>query len=206
MNLPELTYRYYKKLNADTCYIVLHGGGAGIDSSFIQKTASGLEKLGSSVLAFNFKYREREDDRSSGPELQEEQDTLEHVIAAIRKDGHKNIVIVAKSLGAITASYLWKNKPEVLEGCKIAVMGYCVDDVLMDNIKDSLLVVVQGEHDKFSTPENLQKVFKGLGIDAPVYGVDDADHSYRNTNGEPQYEDKAVSILVSELSLHVSQL
>lgn len=79
--MQGLTYKYYRKNETKTVYIILHGGGAvGVETDFISSIFDAIAATKNSVLCFNFPYCERGEESSSGPELKEEVDALKQVV------------------------------------------------------------------------------------------------------------------------------
>jgi predicted alpha/beta-hydrolase family hydrolase len=192
MNLDNVTYKFYHKQASNRVLVVLHGSGTeGVESSFIAKVIEALTKTGNSVFGFNFPYCERGDESSSGPELTEEVEALKRVINQLHGNGYK-VTIVAKSLGGIVASFYLEQNPS--DEIELIVLGYVVGDVKTQAVHNNLKAVIQGENDRFG---GIDAVKNELGdIPAKIIAIPSADHSYRNDQKEPIYQDNAIQELL----------
>lgn len=194
----ELSYKYYRKLNSKTVYLVLHGGGPeGIETPFISNVINSLTTKGDSVFGFNFPYCERGEENSSGEELTEETAALEDVVQYLRSEGYEKIVIVAKSLGGITTSYWLEQHPA--SDVEVVVLGYVLGSVKTATLANNLRAVIQGENDRFGNAAAVEEELAASSISANVIEVPQADHSYRNTDKEPLYQDQAIELLLQAL-------
>ncbi|HSX33502.1 MAG TPA: alpha/beta fold hydrolase [Candidatus Saccharimonadales bacterium] len=197
--LPDLSYKYYQKRNAKTVYLVLHGGGPeGIETPFISNIINALTDTGNSVFGFNFPYCERGEESSSGEELTEEIAALDKVVQFLRSEGYEKIVIVAKSLGGITTSYWLAQHAE--ENVEVVVLGYVIGSVKTEALQGKLRLVIQGENDRFGNAEAVKEELAGHGVEAATIEVPKADHSYRNEQKEPAYQDAAIKLLGQKLA------
>ncbi len=196
--LQDLSYKYYRNLNSKTVYLVLHGGGPeGIETPFISNIINALTAIGSSVLGFNFPYCERGEEDSSGEELTEETAALDKVVQFLRGEGYEKIIIVAKSLGGITTSYWLEQHAD--ENVKVVVLGYVIGSVKTEALQDKLRLVIQGENDRFGNAQAVKDELAKHTIEADVVEVPKADHSYRNEQKEPVYQDTTIELLVQKL-------
>jgi predicted alpha/beta-hydrolase family hydrolase len=197
--LQDLSYKYYHKRGSKAVYLVLHGGGPeGIETPFIANIINRLAESGSSVLGFNFPYCERGEEKSSGEALSEETAALDMVVEFLRGEGYEKIVIVAKSLGGITTSY-WLEQHKASD-IQVVVLGYVIGSVKTGALKDMLHLVIQGENDRFGNGEAVSAELANAGVSATVLEIPQADHSYRNEQKEPVYQDEAIGVLVRHLT------
>jgi predicted alpha/beta-hydrolase family hydrolase len=197
--VQDLSYKYYHKKGAKTAYLVLHGGGPdGVESPFISSIVESLAKTGNSVLGFNFPYCERGEENSSGPELAEEIDALTTAVGFLKAEGYEKIIIVAKSLGNIITSF-WLEK-DVGENVSIVVLGYVIGSVKTEALKGKLRVVIQGEIDRFGNAQTVKDELAAHNVEAKVVEIPKADHSYRNAQKEPVYQDQAIGLLIQKLN------
>ncbi|PID32204.1 hypothetical protein CR970_01680 [Candidatus Saccharibacteria bacterium] len=195
---PDLTYKYYRKLNAKTVYLVLHGGGSrGVETPFISNVINALTGTGDSVFGFNFPYCERGEEVSSGEALTEETAALNKAVQFLRSEGHEKIIIVAKSLGGITTSYWLEQHPD--ENVELVVLGYVIGSVKTEALLGKLRLVIQGENDRFGDAEAVRAELAEHGVIADAVEVPRADHSYRNEQKEPVYQGEAIKLLVQKL-------
>ena len=197
--MQDLSYKYYHKKGAKTVYLVLHGGGPeGVESPFISNVIESLTKTGNSVLGFNFPYCERGEENSSGPELTEEIDALTTAIDFLKSEGYEKIVIVAKSLGNIITSFWLEKHPDA--NVEVVVLGYVIGSVKTVSLKGKLKLVIQGANDRFGNAEAVKNELTENSVEAEVVELANADHSYRNEQKEPIYQDQAIELLVQKLS------
>jgi predicted alpha/beta-hydrolase family hydrolase len=198
--LKNLSYKYYHKLNNETVYLVLHGGGPeGIETDFISKIINSIATTKNSVIGINFPYCERGQEESSGKELLEETKALNDTIKFLESEGYKKIVIVTKSLGAIVASYwLDEYKPNA-PNMEVVILGYVIGAVKTKQLNGHLKLVIQGENDRFGNSDVVNKELSKYKISAKVVEVPSADHSYRNERKEPVYQSAAIELMIKEL-------
>lgn len=193
--LYNLSYKYYHKRDAKTVYLVLHGGGpVGIETPFIANIINALIGQGNSVLGFNFPYCERGEENASGSELTEEVATLDSVVQFLRSEGYEEIVIVAKSLGGIIASYWLAEHPN--ETAEVVILGYVIGSVRTKALQGKLRLAIQGENDRFGNADAVKEELAKYTVEADVAEVYKADHSYRNEQKEPIFQDKAIEELL----------
>jgi predicted alpha/beta-hydrolase family hydrolase len=186
--LQDLSYKYYHKQGSKTVYLVLHGGGTGgIETPFVSSIMNVLTATGNSVFGFNFPYCERGEDNSSGPELAEETAALTGIVQYLRSEGYEKITIVSKSLGGIVASYwLAQNKADDI---KVVVLGYVIGSVKTEALQRRLDLVIQGENDRFGNAQDVKDELAKYDVAAKIVEVSKADHSYRNEQKEPVYQE-----------------
>lgn len=196
--LQNLSYKYYRKLSSKTAYLVLHGGGPeGIETTFISNIINTLSTTGSSVLGFNFPYCERGEENSSGEELAEETAALDKVVEFLRGEGYERIVIVAKSLGGITTSFWLEQHTD--RDVEVVVLGYVIGSVRTEALQGKLRLVIQGENDRFGNATSVSEELAKYDISADILEIPKADHSYRNEQKEPAYQEQAINLLLQAL-------
>ncbi|HSX15810.1 MAG TPA: alpha/beta family hydrolase [Candidatus Saccharimonadales bacterium] len=197
--MQDLSYKYYHKRGAKTVYLVLHGGGPeGVESSFISNIIHSLTSTGNSVLGFNFPYCERGEENSSGPGLTEEVTTLNTAVEFLKSEGYERIVIVAKSLGNIITSFWLAQHPD--SAVEVTVLGYVIGSVKTEALKGKVRVIIQGENDRFGNAQAVKDELATHSVEAKVVEMPQADHSYRNEQKEPAYQDQAIELLIQNLS------
>jgi predicted alpha/beta-hydrolase family hydrolase len=189
MKYPKFILHNFNTQNA---YLIMHGGSKGIESEFLQKLIDKSASSNTTTLAFNFPYLDRGEESSSGPELIEELETMHTMVQMLADLGVKNITIIAKSLGGIVASYYLNSKLRSNNiSFSLIIMGFVIPDVRLPLEVDKL-IVIQGAEDKFG---NIQKVREFLSEPHPnssLISVEGADHSYRDPEKNPIYEDEAI--------------
>jgi len=194
MNLPNFKYFYNNR--AKNLDVVLHGGSQGMDSGLINKIIEASRKNGNSVVAFNFPYIERGEEKSSGPELIEETDALQSVLNFCQADKFESIRLIGKSLGGVVAGhYLKKLDPNQLDKFSLIIFGYDIGYIDLKTFPGKI-VIIQGDKDKFGDVEAVKNDMKGAVSKDIVYlSVKGADHSYRvPETKEPIYENEAVKL------------
>ena len=191
----DLTYKHYHKNGDKNACLVLHGGGtAGIESPFISAIVTAIADSRRSVFAFNMPYCEREDESTSAG-LKEEVEALGSVLDYLRAAGHERITVIAKSLGAIITSFYLEQIPS--PDLTAVVLGYVIGDVKTPAVVPNLKLVIQGEKDLFGDG---RAVRAEIGASpAEIIEVPDADHSYRNTDGQPEYQRAVIRMLLEKI-------
>lgn len=190
--MQELTYKYYRKKGTKVVYMILHGGGpVGVETDFISSIFDAIAATKNSVLCFNFPYCERGEEASSGPELKEEINALKRAVDFAYLEGFSKIIIVAKSLGSIIASYYLEQYPD--SQIELLVLGYIPSETKQRAISNNLKLVIQGTNDRFASPIEVKK---NVGSLVEVIEIIDADHSYRNSKKEPVYQETAIKELI----------
>ena len=190
--MQELTYKYYRKRGAKIVYMILHGGGpVGVETDFISSIFDAIAVTKNSVLCFNFPYCEREEEASSGPELKEEMNALKQAVDFAYLEGFSKIIIVAKSLGGIIASFYLEQYPD--SQIELLILGYIPSEIKQRAISNNLKLVIQGTNDRFASPIEVKK---NVGSLVEVIEIIDADHSYRNSKKEPIYQETAIKELM----------
>jgi predicted alpha/beta-hydrolase family hydrolase len=194
----QVTYKYYRKLQSKTVYLVLHGGGPeGVESPFISNVINALSTTSTSVFGFNFPYCERGEENSSGEELTEEAAALDKAVQFLRGEDYEKIVIVAKSLGGITTSYWLKQHAD--EDVEVVILGYVIGSIKTEALQGKLHLVIQGENDRFGNAAAVKEELIKHNVEAKVLQIPKADHSYRNEQKEPVYQEEAIKTLLQAL-------
>lgn len=185
----------FKVQNSDTLDILLHGSSGGMNYSLMQKIADVCTKQGHSVANFNFSYFERGDEQSSGPELREEIETLQSVLNQCKAKEYKHIRLIGKSLGAIIASYYLKLLPKGEQSkYAVVVFGYVTGNIDLKGFEGKI-DIIQGEKDKFGNMEVVKNDLKdAISKNINYFEIKNADHSYRNVQKEPVFEDETIDI------------
>ncbi len=191
----NLTYKYYRKINDRQVFLVLHGGGvAGIESPFISKIITEFADSKKSVLGFNMPYCERGEESTSN-NLIEETEALKSAIEYLRTEGYGRITVIGKSLGSIIASYyLEQNEAPDVE---VITLGYVIGSVKTPVITPYLKLVIQGENDRFGNMEAVKKEINNPQIS--IIEIPKADHSYRDINKNPIYQEEVIKILLNNI-------
>lgn len=194
MSLPN--FKYFHNNKAKTLDVVLHGGSQGMDSSLINKIVDASRKKSNSVVAFNFPYIERGEEKSSGPELTEEINALQSVLNYCQYDNFETIRLIGKSLGGVvTGHFLKKIDSEQLVKFSLMIFGYDIGYIDLKGFPGKI-VIIQGSRDKFGDIKAVKNDLSGaISKNITYISIEGADHSYRNPETrEPVYEDEAVKL------------
>jgi len=168
-----------------------------MNSSFLEKVIASCRNKGYSVLALNFPYFDRGEEKSSGPGLKEELSVLGEAMKFVKANDYGHVRFVAKSLGAIVASYFLRNLPKDKRNkYSIVVLGYVTGSIDLKRFYGNISII-QGEKDKFGGIDKVKRDLKNAASgNISYFGIKGADHSYRDPKTkEPIYEDKAIEIL-----------
>jgi hypothetical protein len=82
----------------------------------------------------------------------------------------------------------------------VVVLGYVLGSVKTEALGSKLRLVIQGENDRFGGAQTVKDDLAKHGIKARVIEVPKADHSYRNEQKEPVYQDDAITIILEQLN------
>lgn len=190
------SFKFFYNNRANTLDVVLHGSSQGMDSLFINKVVEASRNIGNSVVALNFPFFDRGEEKSSGPELIEELETLQIVLDECKSETYEHVRLIGKSLGGVIAGmYLSKKNKSDLNKFELIIFGY---DIGYINIKSfpGKIRIVQGSKDKFGDIEAVKKDMVGsVSTNIEYLTIEGADHSYRvPETKEPIFEDQAVSL------------
>lgn len=187
--------KYISNSKSDTLDVLLHGGAGGMEQTLMKKLFDACVGLDHSVVSFNFPFFERGDEHSSGPELKEEIETLKYVLSHCGADKYKHVRLIGKSLGGIIiGKFLSQLEEDKQSKYSVIVFGYVTGDVDLKQF-NGRISIIQGQKDKYGGIEIVEKDMEGsLSKDVHLYQIVDGDHSYRNEEKEPVYEDEAIEI------------
>lgn len=188
--------KYIQNKKSKILDVLLHGAGGGMEHSNMKKVFGVCVSQGHSVVNFNFPFFVRGEERSSGPDLKEETETLQEILNKCGADKYKHIRLIGKSLGAIIAAKYLSSLPDS-EQRKYSVVIFGYDTGMIDiSTFPGKIFIIQGEKDRFGDIKTVKKDLKGSASeDIEYYEIKDADHSYRDPETkEPIYEDKAIKV------------
>ena len=184
--------RYPAASGPSSSFVLLaHGAGAGQESPFMVKAATGLATRGIDAATFNFPYMER---RSKVPNPAPQLEACyRSAIAAIRANGWlegRQLVIGGKSLGGRMASHVAASgdSPHPIAG--LVFLGYPLHPPgNPDRVRSAHLpaiaapmLFVQGERDAFGTPAEIEPLLPTLRVPATIHRVAGGDHSFTRAN------------------------
>lgn len=198
MSYPTFLHNHLP--TAESANIILHGGSNGIESDFIRKVFASSIENGFTTIAFNFPYKDRGEENSSGDQLLEEVDVLVQMIARLKADGFTRIALIGKSLGGIVASFYLNSDGRDSEiEFRLGILGFVTDSVKLP-LEVERLVIVQGENDRFGNAQVVKDKLLESGMsEYIVHEISGADHSYRDSDRNPTHEDQALKMLFAEL-------
>lgn len=191
MKLPN--FKFYFNNKAKIIDVVLHGSSQGMDSPFIGKIMDKSKTIGHSVVALNFPYFDRGEDKSSGPELIEEIDALQNILEICKADDYEHVNLIGKSLGGVIAGMYVKNNKVDSKKYSLTIFGYDIGYIDLKTFPGSIKII-QGSKDKFGDIEDVKKDMMGsISTDTKYLTIEGADHSYRvPETKDPVYEDEAI--------------
>lgn len=200
--IENLEFEYHKSSAKKAAYLLLHGIRGGIHEAYTQALFTKLKSRDDTVLAINFPYLSRGEDRNGISVLTEEMQTLQTAYDFLKSADKTPIHIIGKSFGGIVASH-WLSENRRIEDIDVSIMGYVPGEgnVLTEALRGRLRVVIQGEHDKYASPAQVRAELSAHQIEADVIEITNADHSYRdisNTNlAEYAFQDIAINELLN---------
>ena len=77
---------------------------------------------------------------------------------------------------------------------KITLLGYLLEFTKLDPTKPLVIDIIQGSNDKYGSIENVKKVIRGCS-NITLKVIENGDHSYRDNNKNPVYQDLAIELL-----------
>jgi dienelactone hydrolase len=190
------TYTHHNKLNCNTLFVILHGGGAGIGDPFLGKIYNRIISANQSYIAIQMSFIDRGESSSSGVETLREIQEVQTVLDQINLSNYTDIDFIGKSLGGLVLQRFITQSP-VFNTSKtnLTILGYLVGDVDVSEFKGNLHII-QGENDPYGTPEAVQKdLDDSLSTSVKIDIIPNGDHSYRNDKKEPIYQDEAVELI-----------
>lgn len=177
--------------------ILTHGASEGIENSFIQNIIHKFTAQKVSVLALQMPFKDRGENSSSGPELLEELEVVKQAMKLVNLFEYESIDFVGKSLGGIIFSKFLNSQDTNFQAkTSLTVLGYIYGDVEINNYIGKVNII-QGENDKYGSKQDIEKDLDScISNDKSLLIIPNADHSYRNENKEPIYQDSVVDLLV----------
>jgi predicted alpha/beta-hydrolase family hydrolase len=153
-------------------YLLLHGIRGGIHETYMQALSNKLISRDDTVLSLNFPYMSRGEERKGISTLNEEMFALQTAYDFLKKEGKIPIHIIGKSFGGIVASH-WFSQNSDSEDIDLSIMGYVPGEgnVLPDALRGRLRVVVQGEHDRYASPDDVRTELVAYQIEADVIEI-----------------------------------
>lgn len=204
VSMEKLEFEYHNSSAHKAAYLLLHGIRGGIHEEYTQALLTRLKSRDETVLAINFPYMSRGDDRNGVTNVDEEMKALQTAYDFLKSADKTPIHIIGKSFGAIVASH-WFAQNIDDKDADVSIMGYVTgeDNIFTEALRGRLKVVVQGDHDKYASPAEVRADLAAHQIDADVIDIPNADHSYRNINSSNLAEYAFQHIAINELLKHI---
>lgn len=199
--IESLEFEYHDSSSKSAAYLLLHGIHGGIHEAYMQALFNKLQSRDDTVLAINFPYMSRREERKGMSALNEEMYALQTAYDFLKSAGKTPIHIIGKSFGGIVASN-WLLENRDIDDIDLSIMGYVPGEgnVLPDALRGRLRVVVQGDHDRYATPNQVRAELAEHQIEADVIEITNADHSYRDISSDNQseyaFQDQAIDELL----------
>lgn len=201
--INDLEYEYYRHPANNTAFMLLHGVRGGIDEAYILTTYAGLKERNDTVLALNFPYMTRKEERTAIT-FDEELLTIQIGYDFLKSNGIEKVHMIGKSMGGIVMSH-WLNSHPSVTDVSASIMGYIPGpgNMITPALKGRLQVVVQGEYDRYASPEEIRSELLAHEVNGEVITIPNADHSYRDTvaTNPPPYAHQGAAI--AKLLQHV---
>jgi predicted alpha/beta-hydrolase family hydrolase len=169
---------------ARACFVLAHGAGAGMTHPFMETVAAGLGERGIATLRYQFPYMENGSRRPDPPAVAQAA-----VRAAVAEAGRRcpglPLIAGGKSFGGRMTSQAQANTP--LEGVHgLAFLGFPLHPAgkpssdRARHLTDVQLpmLFVQGTRDTLAELRLLEPMVNGLGPQASLHLVKEADHSF----------------------------
>jgi predicted alpha/beta-hydrolase family hydrolase len=183
---------YHHAQNSHDGLLILHGGSAGVESSFVQKVFEEGSKTNQNILAYDFPYKVAgAKEPSEG--FEDEVPTIVAAIDRLRNDGVTNLHIVAKSVGSAILSSALNRYPD-LQISRVTIMGLPIGLTKLEPFATKKLHVVHGEFDRFGNIDAVRAELAKAEVSAEVDEIKGATHSFRDqaTDTQPIYEAEAI--------------
>jgi hypothetical protein len=193
-----MSYKYICN-NNNTLYLVLPGASLNTSTGIMKHIIDRLEIRKEDILAINYPFQDRLENKSSGEKLLEEQHEIILGLDSVSNLDKKwdKIVVIAKSIsGAVVSRLLFTLIKKYTDRIDLYILGCLLNDVTLDNITYlNKFVILQGELDPFGSPSQVKEKFNN----ANVITIPNADHSYRNSEKQPIYEPIVINLLFREM-------
>jgi predicted alpha/beta-hydrolase family hydrolase len=169
---------------AQACFVLAHGAGAGMTHHFMEAAATGLAARGIATLRYQFPYMEKGSKRPDPPAVAHA--TVRAAVAeAVRACPGLSLIAGGKSFGARMTSQAQAKMP-LANVRGLAFFGFPLHPAgkpasdRADHLADVHvpMLFLQGAKDKLAEPNLLKPVVERLGATAALHLVEGADHSF----------------------------
>jgi predicted alpha/beta-hydrolase family hydrolase len=195
--MKDYTYSYNQKSNSEELVVIVHGGGEGIESDFIQKIKNVYKQH--STLLIQMPFFDRGEEGTSTKTFDEEIKTFEDIFSTINIDQFNKISFIGKSIGGhVLLKYIYKHYFEIQKfNPSIQILGVLVDLIKLELDKPLKIRFIQGTNDKYGSIEDVIKLIKSSqSPDISLLRIEGGDHSYRDSNKKPIFQDVVIDNLV----------
>ena len=191
--------------NARACYVVAHGSGKGMRHTFFKTLADGLAEH--EVASFRFQFPYMEYGRDQRDSTQVAQATLRAAVAEARRLV-PNLLLIAggKSFGAQVTAEAQADSP--LEGVRgLIFLGFPLHSPKRPSAEragpllhvDLPMLFLQGERDKFASPDYLRPLVDQLKPRATLKLFEGAAHSFHVPAKSGSADDEVMNDLLNTL-------
>ncbi len=193
--MKSYTYSYNQISNSTKLTVIIHGGGEGIESTFIQKIKNKFKT--NSTLLIQMPFIDRGEEGTSTKTFDEEIKEIKDIIDSIDKSSIKSIKFIGKSIGAlVTLNYIYQNYLELSNyNIDLTMLGYLVELTKIDYSKPFKIKIIQGDNDKYGKIEDINNIIQDSKLLIELLTIPNADHSYRDFNKNPIYQDLAIDLI-----------
>jgi len=168
-------------------FIFAHGAGAGMDSDFMTRVATGLAERGIRVIRFEFPYMQKQRDTGKRRPPDRQPKLTDHFKQIIEQVNLSRVVIGGKSMGGRMATVLASEK--VYDG--VVVLGYPFhalgkpEKVRMDHFQtlESPVLICQGERDSMGSRADTAQYRLPDNIEIDWFADGDHDLKPRKASG-----------------------
>ncbi len=187
-------------VDADLTVLLSHGAGAGMDTPAMDTIALGLADNGYRVVRFEFPYMQRI--RAEGTRRPPDRQPVltAHLREEIRACGVETsrLILAGRSMGGRMSSLV----ADEYEVAGLVCLGYPFhppgkpERLRTEHLEDitTPTLILQGERDKFGSPEEVEQYRLSRAID--VFWIPDGDHSFkpRKKSGHTEQSNLALAI------------
>jgi predicted alpha/beta-hydrolase family hydrolase len=194
--MKDYTYSYNQKSNSEELVVIVHGGGEGIESDFIQKIKNVYNKH--TTLLIQMPFFDRGEEGTTTKTFDEEIKTIEDIFSTVNIEQFKKISFIGKSIGGhILLKFIYKHYLKIKKfNPSIQILGVLVDLIKFELDKPLKIRFIQGTNDKYGSIEDVIKLIKNSqSPDISLVRIEGGDHSYRDMNKKPIYQDEVIQNL-----------
>jgi predicted alpha/beta-hydrolase family hydrolase len=185
--------------HSNTCLVLAHGAGAGMQHPFMQSIATDLAQGGIATLRYQFPYMQRREKRPDPPQLCH---ATVRAAVSMAQELMPNAMLIAggKSFGGRMTSQAQAQRPlERVRG--LVFLGFPLHQpnkpsaeraMHLSRIKIPMLFI-QGTRDTLAELDHLRPLIEALQEHARLKVIDGADHSFHvlKRSGRNDYEARA---------------